>query len=236
MLKYSVVMYFLLYLFSPSSAYTATEAIIVVDPGHSQLHQGAISCSGRGESGYNQILSRRIIETLNAAGNKSILTTTGQDSPLIQRAAIAKQNDIIISVHHDSVQLQFITISRSGTKRSYCSQKAKGFSIFVSRLNPQYEKSLKLAKILGAALVNRGISPSLHHSEHVSGENRVLIDGKNGIYLFDELTILKTALSPAILLEAAVIVHPDDDRRAQMIDYQQDIANAINEMTQYSNN
>lgn len=225
-----VWLFLLCIVLTPCLAHPASPPLIVIDPGHSNSRQGATSCSGIGESTYNQILSKRISDTLKTSGITVLTTTSGQDMTLAQRAEISQGSGLLLSVHHDSVQQQFMPMRNSGKGEQFCSQRAQGFSLFVSRQNSQYLESLRLAKALGTALVRRGITPSGHHADKIPGENRVPLDSSIGIYLFDELGVLKAAPSPAILLEAAVIVHPDNDKLAQTIEYQQAIADSVNEI------
>lgn len=225
-----LILLLMLAVFLSVYCYAAAGFTITIDPGHSSAHQGTISCSGTGESEYNQVLSRKITDELSRAAIMTITTTTGQDASLAQRAAMSKGCNLLLSVHHDSVQPQFITVKNDRNGKHYCSQKAQGFSIFVSRRNKRFDSSLRLAIRLGEALVKRGLTPSPHHAEKIPGENRELLDSRLGIYRYDELGVLKAADSPAILLEAAVIVHPDDDKRAQSTEYHHAIAESVREM------
>ena len=97
----------------------------------------------------------------------------------------------------------------------------------MSRKNLYYERSLSYARKLGESLVAQGLHPSLHHAEPIPGENRLLLDKKLGIYAFDELVVLKEAKSPAILLEAGVIVNPQDEIQVTQEDFKQRILQAI---------
>jgi len=220
-------------LHTPFTVFAAPESLVVIDPGHSISSRGAISCSGKGENVYNQILAQQIVQRISTPNRKVLVTTTGESLSLGQRAKLSKGADIFLSIHHDSVQPQFIKILKAGDTVKYCSKKATGFSIFVSKNNPQYKSSFRLAQRLGVALLNRGLTPTLHHAELITGESRTLLDNKMGIYQFDRLEVLKKAQSPAILLEAAVIVHPDNDKLAQTKTFQQNIADAVAEMMEY---
>ena len=60
--------------------------------------------------------------------------------------------DLFISIHHDSVQKQFIKYINGCPTTNY----AEGFSIFVSKKNIEYEKSLEYAKIFAEELISRG--------------------------------------------------------------------------------
>jgi N-acetylmuramoyl-L-alanine amidase len=57
-----------------------------------------------------------------------------------------------------------------------------------------------------------------------------LIDPEKGIYLFDDLVVLKNADAPAVLLEAAVIVHPKDEKKASSTQYRNIISEAVMDM------
>lgn len=138
--------------------------------------------------------------------------------------------DLFISIHHDSVQPQFLTRQVAGAKRYACSEKASGFSIFVSRTNRFFAGSLAYARKLGEALVAQGLRPTLHHAEPIPGEKRLLLDEKLGIYAFDELVVLREADSPAVLLEAGVIVNPREEKLIAKDVFRNKVARGIRDM------
>jgi N-acetylmuramoyl-L-alanine amidase len=211
-----------------ASAINVQSAGVLIDPGHSSASPGAISCTGKPEYIYNEELAKEVVSIL---GKHKVKVSTTHDKKqnisLVNRAQAAKGKDLILSLHHDSVQPQFIKWDK---KRQPCSFKARGYSIFISPKNKHYNKSLCYAKILGSALLRRGLVPTLHHAENIPGENRKLIDAKRGIYLYDDLIVLKNSDAPAVLLEAAVIVNPKDETRARSGPYRRKIADAILEM------
>ena len=49
----------------------------------------------------------------------------------------------------------------------------------------------------------------------------------NGVYRFDDLLVLRAAAMPAVLLEAGVIKHPDDELVVASAAFQADVAGAI---------
>ena len=85
---------------------------------------------------------------------------------------------------------------------------------------------LSLASVV-SAMHAAGFRPTLHHNEPIRGENRPFIDKKTGVYEFTDLIVLKTAASPAILLECGVIVHREEELRVQEQSYQEAIAMAL---------
>lgn len=197
---------------------------IILDPGHSPAQPGAISSTGHKEYQYNDMLLKSVQKYLASRNLRVDVTRTpSEDISLQKRAEKSVGKKLFISLHHDSVQPQFM----QKTNALPTSQKARGYSIFVSRKNPHFDKSLEYAKVLGAALRAQGMKPSTHHGEKIKGENRLLLDSKLGIYAHDDLIVLKQSKSPALLLESAVIVHPQDEFLARTEKHQLAIARAL---------
>jgi N-acetylmuramoyl-L-alanine amidase len=198
---------------------------VVIDPGHSPLSPGAIGCSGKKEYSYNSMLAKVIAGTLERKGVSVTLSKPyNSEQSLLNRSNAATTQSFFLSIHHDSVQQKFISSSTG------CSKKASGYSIFISQQNAHYDQSLQYARRLGEALIKKDLRPSRHHSEAIPGENRKVIDSRLGIYLFDELAVLKNTKIPALLFEAAVIVNPDDEIFANSVEYRQSIADAVSDM------
>ena len=72
-----------------------------------------------------------------------------------------------------------------------------------------------------------GLAFTTHHAERIPGENREWADRNAGVYYFDNLAVLKTAKSPAVLLEAGVIVNRADERTLQEPAMRSAIAGAV---------
>ncbi len=115
-----------------------------------------------------------------------------------------------------------------GKTRRY-SDRFSGFSLFVSRRNPRFAQSLACASALGAALRAASFTPSTHHAEPISGENRPFADRENGVHEFDDLVVLRAATQPAVLFEAGIIVNRADELRLQQPATQARIAAALTE-------
>ena len=185
---------------------TCHAASIVVDTGHTPQHPGATAASGRVEYAFNLDLSTALARRLLAEGDRvTRISADGKDIALGDRATHTPGADLFVSIHHDSMQQSWID---AGRQRNY-----RGYAIFVSERNPRYAESVRCAKAIGAEMLAAGETPSLYHATPIKGEDRPLIDKHLGVHRFDDLIVLKTAPMPALLIEAGVIVNPDEETR-----------------------
>lgn len=204
-------------------------ASIAVDVGHYLARPGAISARGVPEFEYNLQLAREIELALRHAGHGTLLIgDDGLSEDLGKRSPRASGMDLFISVHHDSVQPRYLSAwDYEGATYWYASDPFAGFSLFVSRLNPHSQASLKCASAIGAALRQAGFKPSRYHADPVLGENRPFADEPNGVHYFDNLAVLRTASIPALLFEAGVIVNRDEEMRLRDPAVRSSIADGI---------
>jgi N-acetylmuramoyl-L-alanine amidase len=205
--------------------------VVVLDAGHTNKTPGAVSITGRHEVEYNDHLVSKLSEAIEKAGFTPVLTRRpDQEIRLEDRANLANSNNalLMLSIHHDSAQLMHLEpVMRNGTKTYRTRKPISGYSIFVSQQNPQFDRCLAFAKILGRELIKLGRKPSLHHAEPIPGEGRPLLDAGLGIYQYDDLVVLRKTKMPAVLLEVGVIVDPADEAYVTGADKQESIINAI---------
>ncbi|WP_082853082.1 N-acetylmuramoyl-L-alanine amidase family protein [Bordetella ansorpii] len=181
-------------------------AFVVVDTGHTRAHPGAVSPGGKVEYDYNLQVTDALSRALAADGQRvARVAADGKDIALKERTAAHPDADFFVSIHHDSIQQEWID---AGRRREF-----RGYALFVSEKNPHYEKSLACARAIGTQLLTIGEVPSLYHQTPIPGENRPLIDKRLGVHRFDDLVVLKTAAMPAVLVEVGVIANPDEARR-----------------------
>lgn len=209
----------------------ANENVLAIDVGHSKARSGATSASGKPEFEFNKALASTISDVISAQQIPVMLI--GQDGHSVDlkartAAANKAQANFLLSIHHDAVQAQFLKTWRLNGKERKYSDYASGFSLFVSRKNPQLDKSLSCAIAIGAALKEQGLHPSAHHAEKIAGENRQWANQDNGVYYYDDLIVLKTATMPAVLLEAGVIVNRDEEQSIQTVEMRHIFATAVN--------
>lgn len=203
---------------------------IAIDVGHSKESMGAISAHGIAEYEFNLSLARRIKKTLSPKNeNDAFLIYSEPDIPLWLRTHIAekKKATFFISIHHDSAVAEYLEKWKIHGKTYYHSHKYSGFGVFVSRKNPDLDQSLKCASAIGTEMQGQGFHYSDHHSAHIAGENREWADKEHGVYYYDDLIVLKTAKTPALLLEAGVIVNPTEEKALQNSKTKDKIAEAV---------
>ena len=177
---------------------------VAVDIGHSLQAPGARSASGLTEFSFNRRAGLLLAGMLRDQGlDVRVIGAEGNITQLTERTRLAQGRQLLLSVHHDSVQPQYLP--EAG--------RFQGYSLFVSRKNPFAETSLACARQIALSLQEAGERPTLHHAEPIAGENRPLADAALGIYWFDDLVVLKTASQPAVLIEHGVIVNPQEEAR-----------------------
>ena len=192
----------------PGSPGTAAGQSVAIDVGHSLDAPGAMSARGRAEFEFNRDLALAIDRALNAEGVATrVIGADGKENGLGARPAKARGAALFLSVHHDSVQPHFLeSWVHEGQRRRY-SDRYAGFSLFVSRRNAALPGSLHCASRLGEELRRAGFRPSLYHADRIPGEMKPFADRENGVHYYNNLAVLKGAASPAVLLEAGVIVN-----------------------------
>lgn len=207
-------------LFLRSTA-TIAAPTVAVDVGHTVAEPGATSARGRSEFEFNRLFSAQLVTALQSAGlSVREINFSGDIGALAARPAQARGSDFFVSVHHDSIGAEYLAFwDWDGTEMSHTDLK-QGFGIFVSRRNPALARSLRCASAMGAMLRRAGFMPTPWHAR-----KHVAADAENGVWFYDNLVVLHQATFPAVLLEAGVIKHReeelmllDPERQARMAD------------------
>ena len=204
---------------------------VALDVGHSRVSPGSTSAGGTPEFEYNLQLARQVSASLTSAGftAQTLIGAAGTAIGLLDRTVLAQQAgaQLFLSLHHDSVQPQYLqTWDVQGVAQRY-SGRFSGHSVFVSAFNVQAAASQRFGALLGEALRRQGMTPSLHHAEPIPGESRPLLDARLGLFRFDGLAVLRTAAMPAVLLEAAIIVNPADEQRVRSGEVSRQVGAAV---------
>jgi len=210
---------------------TIKNPVIAIDIGHSVNKVGATSARGVGEFFFNQRIAKKLQQALHDDGltGAFLINPEGKPIKLKQRTARAAEKNaaVFVSIHHDSMQMQFLNEWQYEGKTLLHSEKFSGYSLFISPENQQATVNRRLAEQLGTAFLNEGFTPTLHHAMPIKGENRELLDKSKGIYAFPELAVLRTATMPAILVECGIILNKDDELKLNDPAYQDRLVKAL---------
>lgn len=200
---------------------TSRAAQVAVDIGHTPQHPGARAASGRLEYAFNLALGQALAAALQSLGDTVLRSDAqGAEPTLRQRTARVSGADLFLSIHHDSIQPEYV---HAGRAREF-----SGYALFVSERNPQFAQSLRCARAIAEQLQSSaGQRPSEYHAEPIPGENRPFLDRRLGIHRFDDLVVLHTARMPAVLIEAGVIINPDEEARLESPETIRKLAQAI---------
>lgn len=205
--------------------------VVALDIGHTVIQPGCYSATGRGEFFFNKQIVQFIYAALKDSSRIApyIVNPEGAPISLPMRTQLAARRgaELFLAIHHDSAQDKyFVPWEVNGKKQLYCDD-FQGYGVFISQKNPRPDRSLQFGKLLGAEMGHAGFEFSPHHSEPVKGENRQIIDKVNGIYEYNDLIVLKTALMPAALLECGVIVNRAQEKLLSERATQEKIAHAV---------
>lgn len=197
------------------------EPLVAIDVGHGNKDSGATSARGRSEYAFNHDFAGVLAENLRNRGlGVREVNFDGQIGSLLARPKAALGADFFISIHHDSIAENWLKEwTWEGLVLTYTEVK-RGYGIFVSAENPDLETSLRCASTLGATLRRAGFVPSDWHARKHQAADR-----ENGVWYYDNLVVLRRTSLPAVLFEAGVIKHRDEEleladpeRQARMAD------------------
>ena len=185
----------------------AQPPLVAVDIGHTVEAPGAISARGRSELEFNRDLALQVVDALHALGLRTVLVNAdGRIESLQARPASVPKADFFLSIHHDSTSaFELQEWEWMGTPQTFTDQWA-GHSMFVSTRNPDLATSVMCGRSIGARLQRAGFTPT-----DKNARRRAYIDAEHAVHAFDNLIVLYRALQPALLFEAGVIKHRDEE-------------------------
>lgn len=196
------------------STATLASPLVALDVGHSLAEPGAFSARGRSEFAFNRDFAGVLAVSLHEQGLRvREINFSGDIQRLSERPAQATGSDFFLSIHHDSINASYLeSWDWDGSAASYTDVK-RGFGLFVSADNPHLQRSLRCASAMGEQLRQAGFVPTPWH-----GRKHRPADATNGVWYFDNLVVLYRTSLPAVLFEAGVIKHREEE--LQLLDAQ----------------
>ena len=206
---------------------------IVLDVGHTAESEGAISARNVSEFAFNLRLAKRIEQKLKAEGfaeTKLLLTEGKARRSLFKRVAAANnlEADLLLSIHHDSVPNKLLEDWEFEGRKSHFSDRFSGYSVFVSRNNPDFRKSLSFAELIGKEMKAQGLDYAKQYTQPIMGRyQRPLLNKETGVYSYDELIVLRKTRMAAALLEAGSIINRDEELKMSSPERQDIISSGV---------
>jgi len=206
---------------------------IVLDVGHTAESEGAISARNVAEFVFNRRLAKQIEEKLKAEGfseTKLLLTEGKARRSLVKRvdAANDMRADLLLSIHHDSVPNKFLEDWEFEGRKSHYSDRFSGYSVFVSRSNPDFKTSFAFAELIGKELKAQGLDYAKQYSQPIMGRyQRELLNRDTGVYRYDELIVLRKTRMAAVLLEAGSIINRDEELKMNSSERREIISSGV---------
>jgi N-acetylmuramoyl-L-alanine amidase len=206
---------------------------IVLDVGHTAKSEGAISARHVAEFVFNLRLAQRIEEKLKAegfTGTRLLLTEGNARASLIRRVATANKlsANLFLSIHHDSVPNSFLENWEFEGRKNHFSDRFSGYSVYVSRNNPDFKTSLRFGELLGKEMKAQGLEYARQYTQAIMGRyQHPLLDKETGLYSYDKLYVLRSTQMPAVLLEAGSIINRDEELKMASPERRDIVSNAV---------
>lgn len=211
---------------------------IALDPGHGGEDPGAIGRGGSQEKNVTLSIARRLKARIDAEQNmRSVLTRDGDFFiPLHQRVQKARrvQADLFVSIHADA----FVKPTARGSSVFVLSE--NGASSSAARWLAQRENAADLVggvnlgvkdPYLARTLLDLSQTATINDSLKLGRAVLERIGGINALHKGQVeqagFAVLKAPDIPSILIETAFISNPEEEKRLNDEDYQEQMAEAI---------
>jgi N-acetylmuramoyl-L-alanine amidase len=206
---------------------------IVIDVGHTAESEGAISARNVAEYVFNLRLAKRIEQQLKAdgfAGTRLLVTEGKARRSLVTRVAAANNlaPNLFLSIHHDSVPDKFLEDWEFEGKKRHFSDRFSGYSVFVSRDNPDFSTSLAFAELLAMEMKAQGLKYARQYSQPIMGRyQHPLLNKETGVYSYDQLIVLRKTKMAAVLLESGSILNRDEELRMDSEEHRNIVSHGV---------
>lgn len=179
---------------------------IVIDAGHGGEDGGAISCTGKSESGYNLQIALRLNDLLQLLGYDTVMIRTTDTSVYTSGQTISQKKVSDLKQRVRIVDRTYNALLLSIHQNTFPEEKYSGAQVFYGNI----QGSEELAKELQQELVS-SLNP---------GSNRKAKQGK-GIYLLDKTS------APGVLIECGFLSNRQEEEKLRSPEYQKKLCCVI---------
>ena len=183
---------------------------IVIDAGHGGEDGGAISCTGKNESGYNLQIALRLNDLLQLLGYDTVMIRTTDTSVYTSGQTISQKKVSDLKQRVRIVDRTYNALLLSIHQNTFPEEKYSGAQVFYGNADGSEE----LAKQLQQALVS-ALNP---------GSSRKAKQGK-GIYLLDKTS------ATGILIECGFLSNHQEEEKLRSPEYQKKLCCVISTST-----
>ena len=183
---------------------------IVIDPGHGGEDGGAISCTGRSESGYNLEIALRLNDLLRLLGYDTVMIRSTDTSVYTSGQTISQKKVSDLKQRVRIVDRTYNALLLSIHQNTFPEEKYSGAQVFYGKAPGSEE----LAKEMQEALV----------SALNLGSSRKAKQG-SGIYLLDKIN------ATGVLIECGFLSNRQEEARLRSPDYQKKLCCVISTAT-----
>lgn len=178
---------------------------ILIDPGHGESDPGMIGIDGLEEKGINLEISLLLCEQLKQRGYSVVMTRESDRGLYDASSQNKKAQDMQRRVAMISEEKPLLSVSIH--QNSYQDQRVYGPQVFY------YESSVEGKKLAQSIQSNLNTSLQIAHAREVKGNT--------SYYL------LKRSEGTLVIVECGFLTNPDDAKKLQQQDYQEQVAEAI---------
>lgn len=179
---------------------------IVIDAGHGGEDGGAISCTGKSESGYNLQIALRLNDLLQLLGYDTVMIRTTDTSVYTSGQTISQKKVSDLKQRVRIVDRTYNALLLSIHQNTFPEEKYSGAQVFYGGA----QGSEELAKELQQELVS-SLNP---------GSSRKAKQGK-GIYLLDKTS------APGVLIECGFLSNRQEEEKLRSPEYQKKLCCVI---------
>lgn len=228
----------------PAAAPVQAGTIIVIDPGHGGIEDGAIGPRGLIEKNVALDLARRLRTQLSQRRDTTVILTRDGDRhvPLDERTAIANHNraDLFLSIHLNASR----RADAHGAETYYLSteatdDEARRLAALENGIPGQERPTSPDLKERGLDLVlwdlaqNQFQAESAALAETVQREMNALTGTRNRGVRQAPFRVLTGATMPAILIEVGFISNPEEEQQLQSAEYRDRLVRAIDKAVRH---